>query len=53
VRFSFSSSGAHEAAGILGVFDQLGAKVVGLEIVIGTEEWDNPQSGRERGWRRR
>jgi len=33
---------AHEAAGILRVLDQLTAKVVGLEVVVGTERVDNP-----------
>src|SRR5712664_422403 len=33
---------AHEAAGILGVLDQLATKVVGLEVVVGTEGVDNP-----------
>src|SRR5712692_10614769 len=33
---------AHEAAGILRMFDQLAAKIVGLEIVVGTEGVDNP-----------
>src|SRR5260370_42216795 len=34
--------GPHEAAGILGVLDQLAAKVVGLEVVVGTEGVDDP-----------
>jgi len=33
---------AHEAAGVLRVLDQLAAKVVSLEVVIGTEGVDNP-----------
>src|SRR5882672_7226556 len=33
---------AHEAAGVLRVFDQLAAKIVGLEIVVGIERVDNP-----------
>src|SRR6266478_7212076 len=33
---------AHEAAGVLGMLDQLAAKVVGFEVVVGTEGVDNP-----------
>src|SRR5260370_977606 len=33
---------AHEAAGILRVFDQLATKVVSLEVVVGTEGVDDP-----------
>src|SRR5260370_36160258 len=33
---------AHEAAGILGMLDQLTAQVVGFEVVVGTEGVDNP-----------
>src|SRR5712664_4755336 len=33
---------AHEAAGVLRVFDQLAAKIVGLEIVVGIKRVDNP-----------
>src|SRR3981189_2596290 len=33
---------AHEAAGILGMLDQLAAKVVGLEVVGGTERGEKP-----------
>src|SRR5229473_3155725 len=33
---------AHEAAGILRMFDQLATKVVSLEVVVGTEGVDNP-----------
>src|SRR5258708_9004182 len=33
---------AHEAAGILRVFDQLSAKVVTLAVVVGSDGVDNP-----------
>jgi len=33
---------AHQAAWILRVLDQLAAKVVGLEVVVGTKRVDNP-----------
>ncbi len=33
---------AHKAAGILGVLDQLAAKIVRLEVVVGAERVDNP-----------
>src|SRR2546422_1013639 len=33
---------AHEAAGVLRVFDQLAAKIVGLEVIVGIERVDNP-----------
>src|SRR5260370_16430810 len=33
---------AHEAAGILGMLDQLTAHGVGFEVVVGTEGRDNP-----------
>src|SRR5260370_42567396 len=34
--------GTHEAAGILGVLDQLAAKGVGLAVVVGSEGVDDP-----------